>query len=384
MRLPSPPAVWISLLWISLLCLPAAWSAPAHAAAPARPPGRTLEIGAAAPGFRLKGVDDRTYTLDSFAKSPILAIIFTCNHCPTACAYEKRILELHRDYRERGVAIVAISPNDPQAVRLDELGWTDLGDSLEEMKIRARHKKFTFPYLYDGDEQKAARAYGPKATPHVFVFDEARRLRYVGRVDDSESGRSIRRRDARNAIDALLAGRPVPVETTRPVGCSIKWSEKRANVAAFMKRLAAEKVSLESIDAKGVDALRANPGKKHLLVNVWATYCGPCVREFPDLVTTYRMYRHREFDMATITVDSSAQRSRALEFLKERQASNPSYIYASEDREPLAKALDEEWSGALPLTLLIAPGGKIVFRHEGAIDPIELRRTIVKHLPAWR
>src|SRR5262249_49382189 len=115
----------------------------------AEPPGfKTLEIGAPAPDFALPGVDDRTYRLSDFASARVLVVIFTCNHCPTAQAYEDRILKLHADYQDRGVALVAISPNDPRAVRLDELGYTDLGDSLDDMKLRARHRGFKFPYLY--------------------------------------------------------------------------------------------------------------------------------------------------------------------------------------------------------------------------------------------
>src|SRR5947209_6348910 len=147
---------------------------------------KTLEIGAAAPDFSSPGVDGKEHSLKEFAAAKVLVVIFTCNHCPTAQAYEKRILALDADYKDKGVALVAIMPNDPLAVRLDELGYTDLSDSLAEMKIRARDKHFPFPYLYDGDTQATSRAYGVLATPHIYVFDAARKLRYVGRVDDSD------------------------------------------------------------------------------------------------------------------------------------------------------------------------------------------------------
>ena len=114
---------------------------------------KTLEIGHPAPDFELPGVDGKTYRLDDFKAAKILVVIFTCNHCPTAQAYEDRIIKLHNDYKDRGVALVAISPNDPKAVRLDELGYSDLGDSPDEMKIRAKDKGFTFPYLFDGRTQ---------------------------------------------------------------------------------------------------------------------------------------------------------------------------------------------------------------------------------------
>jgi peroxiredoxin len=147
---------------------------------------KTLAIGSQAPDFQLKGVDGKMYSLASFSGAKILVIVFTCNHCPTAQAYENRIMQLASDYASKGVSLVSIMPNDPKSVRLDELGYTDMGDSYEEMKKRSAERQFNFPYLYDGDEEKAANAYGPVATPHVFVFDQDRKLRYQGRIDDVE------------------------------------------------------------------------------------------------------------------------------------------------------------------------------------------------------
>jgi hypothetical protein len=130
---------------------------------------KALEPGAQAPDFSLKGVDGKVYTLKSFAGAKILAIIFTCNHCPTAQAYEDRMKSLTADYKAKGVTVVAVSPNYPKAVALDEMGYTDLGDSFEEMKLRAKHKGYNFPYLYDGDTEKMSRAYGPRPH-HTFSF----------------------------------------------------------------------------------------------------------------------------------------------------------------------------------------------------------------------
>src|SRR5262249_34965102 len=194
-----------------------------------------LPIGAAAPGFTLPGVDGRDHSLKDFADARVLVVVFTCNHCPTAQAYEDRIVALHSDYKDKGVALVAISPNDPQAVRLDELGYTDLSDSFEEMKLRAKERKFAFPYLYDGETQKKSLAHGVLATPQVFIFDASRKLRYVGRIDDSEV-KEVQTHDARNALDALLAGRPIPVERTRVFGCSTKWADKRADAKKSLEK----------------------------------------------------------------------------------------------------------------------------------------------------
>ena len=135
----------------------------------------TLPLGSSAPDFNLPGVDGRNWALKDFADAKALVVIFTCNHCPTAQYYEERIKQIVSDYKSRGVAVIGISPNDPKSVRLDELGWTDLSDTLEEMKLRAKDRAYNFPYLYDGDAETVSKAYGPVVTPHAFVFDAARK-----------------------------------------------------------------------------------------------------------------------------------------------------------------------------------------------------------------
>ena len=146
----------------------------------------SLPIGAPAPPFNLKGTDLKMYSLESFAKSKVLVIIFTCNHCPTAQAYEDRMKQLVTDYASKSVQVIAISPNNPKSVRLDELGYSEYGDSFEEMRLRARDKAFNFPYLFDGETESSSKKYGPVATPHIFIFDKKRLLQYTGRIDDVE------------------------------------------------------------------------------------------------------------------------------------------------------------------------------------------------------
>src|SRR6185436_6641736 len=213
----------------------------------------TLAIGAKAPDFKLPGVDGKTYTLASFSKAKILMIVFTCNHCPTAQAYEDRIIQITKDYAPKGVSVIAIMPNDPLAVRLDELGWTDMGDTYAEMKLRVKEKKYNFPYLYDGKTQGVSKAYGPVATPHVFIFDKERKLRYQGRIDDVEKPtKTPNTPDARNALDALLADREPPVQTTKVFGCSIKWASKSDWVAEYNEKWAKEPVAVDMIDEAGI------------------------------------------------------------------------------------------------------------------------------------
>jgi peroxiredoxin len=343
------------------------------------PPVKTLAIGTAAPDFKLPCVDGKDYTLKSFAGAKLLLVIFTCNHCPTAQAYEQRIKDLHADYQSKGVALVAISPNDPKAVRLDELGYTDLGDSFEDMKLRAKDQKFAFPYLYDGAKQEAARAFGVMATPQVFLFDQERKLRYVGRIDDSDV-KTVTSHDTRNALDALLAMKPAPVETTRVFGCSTKWTDKQADAVKSLEKWDMESVKLETLGEAGVAKLVKNEGKKLLLVNVWATHCGPCISELPEFVTMNRMYRCRNFEMITISIDDPEKQPEVLKVLKEKKVAATNYIMTVPKQDRFADLLDKEWQGPLPYTLLIDPDGKIIYRKTGAIEPLEVRRAVVKSL----
>jgi peroxiredoxin len=340
---------------------------------------RTLEIGAPAPDFDLPGVDGRRYRLADFAAAKVLVVVFTCNHCPTAQAYEGRIAKLYEDYKDKGAALVAISPNDPLAVRLDELGYSDLGDSFEEMKLRAKERGFRFPYLYDGETQSVSRAYGVMATPHVFILDAERKLRYVGRVDDAEV-KAVKSHDARDAIEALLAGRPVPVATTRVFGCSTKWAEKGEDAKRSLARWDEEPVELKPIRAAAAKDLARNDGKKLRLVNVWATWCGPCLVELPELVTINRMYRRRDFELVTISIDPAEKKDKALEALRKAKVSSANFILEEDSRDALAEALDPKWQGPLPHTILIAPGGKVIYRKTGAFDALELKRAIVGYL----
>jgi len=338
-----------------------------------------LAIGASAPDFKLKGVDDKTYSLESFKDANLLVIIFTCNHCPTAQAYEQRIIQLHADFKDKGVALVAINPNSNVGLRLDELGYTEIGDSFEEMKMRAKDKDFKFPYLYDGETQSTAKAYGVVATPHVYIFDKARKLRYVGRIDDSEV-KTVTSTDARNAIEALLVGKPVPVEKTKVFGCSTKWITKNDDAKKALAKWDAEPVELSGIDLEAIKTLAKNDSKKLRLVNVWATWCGPCVTELPELVEMNRMYRKRDFEFITISMDEPEKKDRALEKLKDLKVAATNYIYTGPNKDKLMEALDTKWEGPVPHTLLIAPGGKVIYRHTGEIDAMELKKAIVGYL----
>lgn len=339
-----------------------------------------LPLGASAPDFNLPGVDGRNWALKDFADAKILVVVFTCNHCPTAQAYQDRLKAIVTDYRSKGVALVAINPNDPNALRLDELAWSDLSDSFAEMKLRASQQHYNFPYLYDGETEAVAKAYGPMATPHVFVFDAGRKLRYAGAIDDSQRPDHVTKLYLRDALDALLAGQTPAITQTKVIGCSTKWASKEPQAQSFLDKLAAEPVSLSPADANALSALRTNSTGKVRLINFWATWCAPCVAEFNEFVTINRIYRIRDFQMTMVSVNDPDEQPKVLAFLKKQQASNQNLIFASTDRDKLINAFDPQWQGAVPFTVLIDPHGKVVYREDGSIDLVAIKRAIVKAL----
>ncbi len=340
-----------------------------------------LAIGSPAPDFCLRGVDGQQHCLKDYASSKLLVIAFICNHCPTSQLYEKRIQQLADDYKDKNVALVAIEPNNPDAVLLDEMGYTDVGDSFEEMKIRADYRHFTFPYLYDGEDQKTANAYGPSATPHLFIFDSERKLRYEGRVDNNMRENLVTKRDARDALDALLAGKTVAVARTPSVGCSTKWIYKEEGRRKEMEEIAKKPVEAKPVSIDDLTALRKNTTGKLLLVDFWATWCGPCRKELPEFETMYRMYGHRAFDLVTVNINYPDEKPGVMKVLNAEHATSTNHVLSSTDIYTQLAAFDPEWNAAVPYTLLIAPGGEILYKSTGSVDALALKRLIIGNLP---
>lgn len=355
-----------------------------------------LEIGKKGPDFTLKDYDGRKHSMKDFADSKMLVLIFTANHCPDARSAAPRMAELHKKYSDKGVAFVAIACNNPAALRPDELGYCAHGDSYEEMKPFAEENGWKFPYLWDGDTQKITSAYGAQATPHVFILDKDRILRYSGRIDDYKRKFGPLKGDSYvvKALDAMLAGKEVEEKTTRAFGCSTKWIFKKEFVAKDQERWESFEEKLDVLEAQSAKQLATNHGKKLRIVNFWSTTCGPCVAEFPDLVDTYRRFQNRPVELITVSLDPIEDKDKVHEFLiKQHCAMSPraaksveaegrstnNYIYKG-NPDRLAEAFDAKWTGAQPYTILVEPGGKVIWRHQGRFKPIELRQALIKWL----
>lgn len=356
-----------------------------------------LKIGDPAPGFDLPGIDDRRHTLQDYDGAEVLLVAFLSNHCPDSQGAESRIKQLAADFKGPRFALVAINPNDPQALRPDELGYSVHGDTFPEMKLHAKERGFSFPYLYDGETQSVAKAYGCLATPHIFIFDKDRKLRYKGYFDDSRFGdpATVKDQAARTAVQALLSGKPVVNAVTKPHGCSTKWASKRSLVAVDDEKWETAEVELSPIDASGIAVLRKNNTGKVRIFNVWATWCAPCVAEFPVLVATQRKFGLRPVELITISMDQPSDLAKAKAFLEKQNAAIPeklkpslkaegrttnAYLYTGGSVDPLIEALDTEWPGPIPHTLVVAPGGEVIYRHNGKLEPGVLVDKILGHL----
>jgi len=341
----------------------------------------TLPIGSAAPDFNLPAIDGKKHTLADYKTSRVLAVMFICNHCPASQLYESRMKKMVDDYRGKGVQFLAIQPNAVSAISPRELNYTDVDDSLGSMLIHAKFRNFNFPYLYDGDTQQIAHLYGPKNTPHIFFFDQERKLRYEGRIDDSMRETAVKTQDARAAIDALLANRPVEFSQRPVFGCSIKWKSQTEAKQRELKQWEEQPVNLEVATADVLKKLRANPTGKTLMINFWAAWCGPCVEEFDDLLKTYLWYRSRDFELVTVSTDSPEAKATVLKFLQQHHSGVRNLQFESEDVYALQAAFDKSWDSGVPFTIVIGPDGKVIHQQTGEVNMLELRRAILANLP---
>jgi peroxiredoxin len=343
-----------------------------------------LAIGASAPDFALPGVDGKIHKLSEYASAKVLGIVFECNHCPTSQLYEGRIEQLYKDYKGQGFQLVAINPNNPKSVRYDELGYTDVTDSLAEMKVRARFRHFQWPYLYDGETQAVSTKFGVVATPHIYLFDQQRKLQYQGRIDDNQREDLVKSRDARNALDAMFSGKPVPVATTGAFGCTTKWMSKATGVEDEMTKIAASPVTLDAATSDDVKKLRANGTPKPTLVYFWSPGCATCTAQFKDFMATYWMYhKERGFDMTTVAMSPASDKQAVLDFLKKEYATGPNKQFTG-DHASLQTAVGATWKTGAPFTMVIGADGKVLYQKEGTVDIVAIRRIILVNLPDTR
>lgn len=360
-----------TIIAIVLLAVPNA-QIQAQASAPAA-------IGSAAPEFELNDLSGQPRALKNY-RGKLLVVAFISARCPISNAYKDRIRTVADDYAKRGVEFVGIN--------------SSADESVAEVRAHAEQNKLAFTILKDPGNV-AADAYAAERTPKVYVIDGEGVLRYQGRIDNSQNPRLVKRNDLRAALDELLAGKPVTTASTQAMGCLIKRvgdlaqsktakpapaksapakAAKPATDAGFEPKVALLK------PAAYADMIKQSAGKV-VVVNFWATWCGPCVVEFPEFVKLDEEYRGKDVRFVHISADDIAEiKTQVIPFLKEQKSRADQFIQDTDDPQEMVDAVYKDWPGILPATFVYDKTGKLVFHRFGIIDRDVLIAEIEKGL----
>lgn len=333
-----------------------------------------LSIGQKLPEFSLPGIDGKQYTNNDFNSYTVLVIVFISNICPTSQAYEDRIIALAEEFSDRNVGFMAISPNNPHALSYEDQSYSEFGDSFNEMILRSKDKGYNFPFLYDGDKQEVSKAFGPAATPHIFVFDTKRILRYQGRIDNIENPyKEPTSQEARSAILAVLAGIDVLEETTKVFGCPVRW-EKDIEIKNKIDNSWNKKpVKIREITNEGLIKLLGNYNDNIALIYIYSLNDSSLYKDMDALVEIHRRYNSRFFEV--ITVRSGDKDMEVFELLEKQHAAFQNYYCREDIKHTL---INSSFQGRYPFILLIEPEGKILKVWEGPVEPLTVKKTIIE------
>jgi peroxiredoxin len=340
-----------------------------------------MKIGTEAPDFRLPGTDGKMHSMDEYRKGKLLVVFFESVHCPVSQNYEDRMIALYNKYHPMGIDFVAINPNNPSAVMMSELNYTDLGDSPAEMKIRVKQRNIPWNYLYDGETQAITQKYGAIATPHVFIFDKDRKLQYQGRIDDNQNEDLVKIHDAADAIDELLAGQPVANPNRPAFGCSTKWLEKSVGWQKEQDKISAQPVNLTQASLDDLKSIRANAGPKVAVIHFWNSSDKSLASDFKDLETTWYWYANRPFTYTTVNTDPAANTDKILAYLKSQRAYNTNVQMNPADLKEAQAVFESTWAPKEEFTVVIAPGGKIVYSEKGPVNVQNIRHAVLQTFP---
>lgn len=344
-----------------------------------------LTIGAAAPEFELKDLSGQSHSLKSYRGKPAV-VTFLSARCPISKAYQDRIRMLAEEYAKQNVAFIGIN--------------SSADESIEELRANAAENKLGFTILKD-DGNVVADVYAAERTPKVYVMDGEGVLRYRGRIDNSQNPRLVKRSDLREALNEMLAGKSVTVTDTQAMGCLIKRTPELAQSKtakpvmskpvggkpAAAKPATGKPASGKTATAAGpivallkpngyADLLKQSAGKV-LIVNFWATWCGPCVAEFPEFVKLDGSYRDKGVRFVHISADDTTDlKTKVVPFLREQKSRAEQFLQDTDDPQEMIDAVFKEWSGALPATFVYDKSGKLVLRYFGIIDRDQLVAAI--------
>lgn len=337
-------------------------------------------VGSPAPDFELNDLTGKPHALKS-PRGKLTVVAFLSARCPISNAYKDRIKAIAEDYSKQGVAFFAINAS--------------ADESVDEVRAHAEANNFNFIILKD-EGNVIADAYAAERTPKVYVIDAEGVLRYQGRIDNSQNPRLVKRNDLREALDELLAGKAVSIASTQALGCILKRTEELAQsktprpaVSKPMATKPAQKTTAKASAAPKVSLLKPaafaqlikQSQGKVLIVNFWATWCGPCVAEFPELVKLDQAYRGKGVRLVGITADDATDlKTKVIPFLREQKAGYENFLQDTDDPQEMVDVVMKDWPGVLPATFVYDKTGKLIWHRFGIIDRDLLTAEIEKAL----
>lgn len=340
-------------------------------------------IGVPAPEFELKDLSGQPHALKS-SRGKLTVVAFISARCPISNAYKDRIKAIAEDYAKQGVAFLAINAS--------------ADESVDEVRAHAEANNFNFTILKD-EGNVVADAYAAERTPKVYVIDAESVLRYQGRIDNSQNPRLVKRHDLREALDELLAGKAVSIPSTQALGCIIQRDGRTGDLAqsktprpAVSKPVATKPAAKTTAKASATpkvtllkpaafaQLIKQSKGKV-LIVNFWATWCGPCVAEFPELVKLDQAYRDKGVRLVGVTADDVTDlKTKVIPFLREQKAGYENFLQDTDDPQEMVDVVMKDWPGVLPATFVYDKTGKLVWHRFGIIDRDLLTAEIEKAL----
>ncbi len=354
-------------------------------------------IGQSAPEFTLKDFDDKTHSFKDH-RGRIAVVVFLSTECPFSNAYLERLRAIAGDYSKKNVTILGVNSNP--------------AESPDQVREHALKNKLDFTILKD-EGSRVADAYGATRTPEAFVVDGSGVLRYRGRIDNAKELARVKRNDLREALDEMIAGKPVSVAETKAFGCPIKMIKKN-NAVSSSKQSGSEETGVNSprfansfvpqkskaptkrVAAPGAKAPAATPNVallkpadfnkykdsmkgKVLVINFWATWCGPCVAEFPEFVALDKKYRDQGVKIVGISADEITDiKRKVIPFIKAKKVTFDIVVQETDDPQEMIDVVYKDWQGTLPATFVYDKQGNMVYKRIGIIDRDELVAEIEK------